>query len=164
MDRMGRVLPTIWEMAISGMEDTCEATVIGIPMAPNATGAVLAIRQMPAAYKGLKPSPTNMAAVMATGAPKPAVPSKNDPKEKAMSKACILLSEVMVAIKLLMISNWPLFTVRLNKNTAAIMIQQMGNRPYIAPLSVDSKASFTGMPYATIAMTTAIKVARRLAL
>ena len=74
-------------------------------------------------------SPTNMAAVMATGAPNPAVPSKKEPKEKAINKACILLSELMEAIKCLMISNWPLFTVRLKRNTAAIMIQHIGNNP-----------------------------------
>ena len=34
-DKMGRVRPTICEMANSGMEVTCEATVMGIPMAPE---------------------------------------------------------------------------------------------------------------------------------
>ena len=46
--------------------------MIGMPIAPNATGAVFAIRHRPAAYSGLKPRPTSSAAVMATGAPKPA--------------------------------------------------------------------------------------------
>src|SRR3982751_1420652 len=129
IDRIGSVLPTIWEIAISGMEVTCDATVIGMPMAPNATGAVFAIRQMPAAYNGLKPRPTSIAAVIATGAPKPAVPSRKDPKEKAISRACILLSEVMEAMKCLMISNWPLLTVMLKRNTADTMIQHIGNNP-----------------------------------
>jgi hypothetical protein len=66
---------------------------------------------------------------MATGAPKPAVPSRNDPKENAISKACNRLSDVMEAIKCLIISNCPLFTVILNKKTAVITIQQMGNNP-----------------------------------
>ncbi len=48
-DKIGSVLPTICEIAISGIEVTCEATVIGIPIAPKATGAVLAMRQTPAA-------------------------------------------------------------------------------------------------------------------
>ena len=47
----------------------------GTPMAPKATGAVLAMSAMPAPHSGVKPSPTNMAAAMATGVPKPAVPS-----------------------------------------------------------------------------------------
>ena len=49
MDKMGRVLPTICEMDISGIDVTCEATVMGIPIAPKATGAVLATRHIPAA-------------------------------------------------------------------------------------------------------------------
>ncbi len=81
MDKIGSVLPTICEIASSGMEVTCDATVIGIPIEPNATGAVFAMRQMPAAYKGLNPKPTSIAAVIATGAPKPAVPSKKARKK-----------------------------------------------------------------------------------
>ena len=46
MERMGSVRPTICEIAFSGMDVTCDATVIGMPMAPKATGAVLAMRQM----------------------------------------------------------------------------------------------------------------------
>src|SRR6478609_5735975 len=144
-DKIGNVLPTICEMAISGMEDTCDATVMGIPIAPNATGAVFAIKQIPAAYNGLNPSPTNIAAVMATGAPKPAVPSKNDPNEKAIRSACNLLSEVIEAMKCLMISNCPLLTVTLKRKTAVITIQQMGNNPYMAPFNEESKASLTGI-------------------
>ena len=48
IDKIGSVLPTICEIAISGMDVTCEATVIGMPIAPNATGAVLAIRSQQA--------------------------------------------------------------------------------------------------------------------
>ncbi len=42
----------------------------------NATGAVFAIKQRPAAYKGFNPRPARSAAVIATGAPNPAAPSK----------------------------------------------------------------------------------------
>ena len=117
----------------------------------------------PAVYNGLNPKPTSIAAVIATGAPKPAVPSKKEPKEKAINKACSLLSEVMEAIKCLMISNWPLLTVILNKNTAVMTIQPMGNKPYNAPLAVESIASFTGMPYTKMAIRIARPVAIRLA-
>ena len=127
------------------MEETCDATVIGIPIDPNATGAVLAIRQIPDAYNGLNPRPANIAAVMATGAPKPAVPSRKEPKENAISNACILLSGVMEAMKCLIIENCPLRTVRLNKNIAGIMIQHIGNKPYIAPFTVERIASLTGI-------------------
>ena len=83
---------------------------------------------------------------MATGAPKPAVPSRKEPKEKAISNACNLLSGVMDAIKSLMTPNCPLLTVTLNKKTAVITIQQMGNKPYNAPFALERRASFTGMP------------------
>ena len=126
---MGRVRPTIWEIEISGIEDTFDATIIGIPMDPKATGAVLAIKQIPAAYKGLNPNPTSIAAVIATGAPKPAVPSKKAPNENAISNACNLRSEVMEAIKCFSTSNCPLLTVILNKKSAAIISQQIGNKP-----------------------------------
>ena len=59
--------------------------MIGVPSAPNATGAVLPISDRPAAGSGLKPNPISMAAEMATGVPKPAVPSTNAPKQNAMS-------------------------------------------------------------------------------
>ena len=61
--------------------------VTGAPTAPKATGAVLATIQIPAAYNGLNPNPTKSAAVIATGAPNPAAPSKNAPNEKAMINA-----------------------------------------------------------------------------
>ena len=146
MDNNGKVLPTIWEIAISGIPETCDATVMGIPIAPKATGAVLAIRHIPAAYNGLKPRPTSIAAVIATGAPKPAVPSRNDPKEKAIRRACNLRSEVMDARDCLMISNCPLFKVKLNKKTAVMTIHEIGKRPYNAPWARDKNASSRGIP------------------
>src|SRR5690606_19883680 len=105
----------------------------GVPTEPKATGAVLAIRHMPAAYNGLNPRPTNIAAEIATGAPKPAAPSRKAPNENAISNACNLLSGVTDAIKFLIISNWPPATVRLKRYTAEIMIQQIGSSPYSAP-------------------------------
>ena len=52
---------------------------IGVPSAPKATGAVLAIRDSPAAASGEKPRPISIAPVTATGVPKPDAPSKNAP-------------------------------------------------------------------------------------
>ncbi len=43
---------------------------------------MFAIRHNPAAYNGLNPRPTKTAAVIATGAPNPAAPSKNAPNAK----------------------------------------------------------------------------------
>lgn len=51
----------------------------------------------------------------------------------------------------------------LNKNTAVTTIQQIGKRPYKTPFAVDKKASFTGIPYITTAITIAIAVASKLA-
>ena len=52
-----------------------------------------------------------MAAATATGVPKPAQPSRKAPKAKAMSRACMRLSEVMEPMESLMISNLPVVTV-----------------------------------------------------
>ncbi|MNN59449.1 hypothetical protein D3C81_1745650 [compost metagenome] len=73
----------------------------------------MAIRHRPAAYNGLKPRPTSRAAVMATGAPKPAAPSRKAPKEKPISSTCSRWSSVMDSTELRITSNWPLFTVSL---------------------------------------------------
>ena len=121
--------PTIWEIAHSGISDIREAIIIGVPTDPKATGAVFAIKHKPAAYKGLKPRPTNIAPEIATGAPKPAAPSKKAPNENAIKSACSLRSGVMEAINDFITSNWPLLTVTLNKKTAEIIIQEIGNKP-----------------------------------
>ena len=103
-------------MSIAGIPVGPSTAIIGMPIAPKATGAVLAIRHMPAAYNGLKPRPTSNAADIATGAPKPAAPSKNAPNENAIKSACKRRSSVIDNTELLMISNWPVFTVSLYKN------------------------------------------------
>src|SRR3546814_18795622 len=66
---------------------TADRAMTGAPSAPYATGAVLAMSDRPAACKGANPNPINMAAVTATGVPKPAAPSKKAPKEKAMNRS-----------------------------------------------------------------------------
>jgi len=83
---------------------------IGTPMDPQATGAVLAIRQSRAAWNGRKPSPTRNAAEIATGAPKPAAPSMNAPNEKAISTAWSRRSPERRAIDAFMTSNSPVAT------------------------------------------------------
>ena len=67
----------------------------GVPSAPKATGAVLAISDRPEAASGEKPRPIRMPAVTATGVPKPAAPSKKAPKQKAISSSCMRRSSVM---------------------------------------------------------------------
>ena len=79
----------------------------GVPIPPQATGAVLAIRHSKAAWKGRNPSPTRKAAEMATGAPKPAAPSMKAPNEKATRTAWSRRSAESLATEAFMISNWP---------------------------------------------------------
>ena len=57
--------------------------VIGMPIAPKGTGAVLATSASAAALSGLKPSAIIITEVIATGAPKPASASISAPKQKA---------------------------------------------------------------------------------
>ena len=57
------------------------------------------------------PSPISSAAEMATGVPKPAAPSRNVPKLKAISRACILWSGEIAVTECLTISNAPVRTV-----------------------------------------------------
>ncbi len=63
------------------------SVMIGIAIAPNATGAVLATSATAAALIGWKPSAISMTAVIATGVPKPASASSSAPKQKAMITA-----------------------------------------------------------------------------
>ncbi len=49
MVRNGNWRPAIWLIAIASTPVTWPATIIGMPIAPKATGAVFTIRQSPAA-------------------------------------------------------------------------------------------------------------------
>ena len=59
--------------------------VTGMPSEPKATGAVFAMSARTADMMGSKPRPASIDAVIATGAPKPAMPSMSAPKQKATS-------------------------------------------------------------------------------
>ena len=73
----GKIRPEVALSASTSRPVTELSVRIGVPIAPQATGAVLAIRQSKAAWKGRNPSPTRNAAEIATGAPKPAAPSNS---------------------------------------------------------------------------------------
>ena len=77
---------------------TPASAITGVPSAPKATGAVLAISDRPEAASGEKPSPISIAPVTATGVPKPAAPSKKAPKQKAMNSSCSRRSSVIAAM------------------------------------------------------------------
>ena len=80
---------------------------MGLPTAPQATGAVLAIRHNVAAWNGGNPRPIRNEPAMATGAPPPPVPSRKAPKQKAISTSCRRRSDASAAIDAFMVSNWP---------------------------------------------------------
>ena len=58
--------------------------MMGVAIAPKATGAVFATSASTAAFIGLKPSAINITEVTATGVPKPASASSSAPNENAM--------------------------------------------------------------------------------
>ncbi len=107
---MGRMRPIIALRSDSGRPDTAASVCTGVPMAPHATGDVLASRFSAAAWNGWNPSPIMNAPAMATGAPNPAAPSMNAPKQKATIRSCRRRSAVIPATDSFMISNWPVCT------------------------------------------------------
>ena len=52
----GNCRPTIADSLSTSMSVTAAKAIIGVPRAPNATGAVFAISDSPQAARGLKPS------------------------------------------------------------------------------------------------------------
>src|SRR2546427_486001 len=91
----------------SGRPETAARVCTGVPIAPHATGEVLASRLRAAAWNGLKPRPIMKAPAIATGAPNPAAPSMNAPKQKATSSTWSRRSGVIPATDSFMISNCP---------------------------------------------------------
>ena len=84
-----------------------------MPRDPNATGAVLATRASTAAVTGSKPRPASIDALIATGAPNPAMPSMSAPKQNATRRHWTRRSAVRRASERRMTSKSPLATVRL---------------------------------------------------
>ena len=80
----GSILAVIVEISCASTFTVPLSAVTGMPTAPNAAPAVFAIILSPAALKGFSPSPISKAAQIATGAPKPIAPSKNEPKLNAI--------------------------------------------------------------------------------
>jgi hypothetical protein len=80
--RNGVWRPTMAPRSSFGRLVTSDSVMIGVAIAPNATGAVLATSATAAAWIGLKPTASSIAAVIATGAPKPASASISAPNER----------------------------------------------------------------------------------
>ena len=106
----------------------CSA-MIGVPSAPKATGAVLAMSERPDASSGEKPRPIRMAPVTATGVPKPEAPSKNAPKQKATSRSCSRRSRVMAVMLSRRTVKRPRCCVSWYRKMTFRMIQPIGNSP-----------------------------------
>src|SRR5205809_1408360 len=79
MPVMGRMRPIMALKSDSGRPDTAASVCTGVPIAPHATGDVLASRLSAAAWNGWNPNPIMKAPAIATGAPKPAAPSMKAP-------------------------------------------------------------------------------------
>ena len=106
----GRIRPDAWLSNSTSRPVTPASVLIGTPIDPQATGAVLAIRQSSAAWNGRKPSPTRNAAEIATGAPNPAAPSMNAPKANAIKTAWSRRSPDSRAMDTFITVNWPVST------------------------------------------------------
>ena len=128
-ETIGSCRPAIALSTPAGISVIVARVRIGVPIAPNATGAVLAISERPAEYSGVKPRPLSRAAVIATGVPKPAAPSMNAPNENATSSAWMRRSAESRATDVFTISNCPAATVRLYRKTALTTIQPIGKSP-----------------------------------
>ncbi len=102
---IGRIRPIMALKSDSGSPETAASVCTGVPMAPHATGEVLAIRLSAAAWNGLNPRPIMNAPAIATGAPNPAAPSMKAPKQNATNKTCSRRSGVIRATESFMISN-----------------------------------------------------------
>ena len=88
--------PVMGEIASTSSKPPVLAAIsTGRPTAPNATGTVLASSAMSAERSGAKPMPISMAAVIATGAPKPARASSRPPKQNAISRPSTRGSSLM---------------------------------------------------------------------
>ena len=111
IDTNGSWWPAIDDSVSWSRPLTAASVTIGVPIAPQATGAVLASRFSTADWNGLKPRPTITAPAMATGVPKPEVPSMIAPNEKAISTHCSRRSNEMWTIDSFTISNLPVTTL-----------------------------------------------------
>jgi hypothetical protein len=128
---------------------------MGVPSAPNATGAVFAIRERHDAGRGAKPSWMRSAAVTATGVPNPAAPSKNAPRQNAMPITWMRGSGERRARLARRTAKWPLATVRSYRKMRLSTIQPIGNRPYAAPRTAAASPARTGIPIGPRATTRA---------
>ncbi len=147
----GTCLPITRLRAIRSSPLTPAATATGTPAAANATGELLAMRHRTAAGRASNPSATSIAAVIATGDPKPAAPSRNAPNPKAMKSACSLRSAVMEARVERITSNWPEPTASEWTHSAPTTIHRIGKTAVTVPSSAAEAVMKTGIAQARTA-------------
>src|SRR3989442_654803 len=85
---MGRMRPIIALRSDSGRPDTAASVCTGVPMAPHATGDVLASRLSAAAWNGLNPSPIMKAPAIATDIQKTVTATTTAVPAPAMAHQC----------------------------------------------------------------------------
>ena len=159
-EKIGNCLPTIAEIAMTSYPWTVASVMIGVPNAPKATGAVFAIKDNTDAASGENPSPIKIAAVTATGVPKPAAPSKKAPNANAIKSSCKRRSSVILAIEFCNILKEPFFSVSCCKKMTFKTIQPIGNTPINPPNNEALIAISPGMPKTIIAISIALNKAR----
>ena len=129
-----------------GSSVTLPSVMIGVAIAPNATGAVLATSASAAAFSGLKPSAISITDVTATGVPKPASASSNAPNENAMMMAWIRWSSLTWQNERRSTSKCPVSTVIWYTQIALMTIQRIGKNPNAAPSVPASSVCPIGIP------------------
>lgn len=77
--------PTMAPRTGEGSPVTAPSVVTGTPSAPKATGAVLKMSTNTSASSAGKPTRMSSDDVIATGVPKPAMPSSSAPKQKPIT-------------------------------------------------------------------------------
>ena len=118
-----------------GSPVTSARVVIGMAIAPNATGAVSATRATAAALMGEKPRPTRIAPQIATGVPKPASASSSAPKQKAIMTTCTRWSSDTLENAARSDLKCPVASVMLKIQRALMTIHMIGKKPKTAPSS-----------------------------
>ena len=120
--------------------------MIGMAIAPKATGAVLARSTTVAARIAVKPTAISITPVIATGAPKPASASSRPPKQNAMMIACTRGSSEIASMTRRRSSKRPLRTVSSYSQIAFRTIHMIGNRPKARPSVAERATRSTGIP------------------
>jgi hypothetical protein len=108
---------------------TLASAMIGAPMAPNATGAVLASSETMADLSGFMPAAISIAAEIATGAPKPASDSISAPKQNAIRIERMRWSSDSDRISCPSASNQPVITDSWYTQIALSRIHMIGKAP-----------------------------------